>query len=1334
MADTATAPDQTFTPIVDSLQDPDLDPNAALAGAKQSFTQAEAFVTDKLQAPGQQLQGTVTGLKDSLISGLTPVSGELPSLGDLTGSLGNLPISAEEISLRVTQKIDDVRQALNADAIAQRLGDSFPNDLGKSLIPTGDGGLKDAFQLPTDFTSSIKSQLDSLFGGVVSQLEEIGDDASTLPWRLLDNALSVLKNFLARLQSNDWTSNLKQLVSQEFFLPLQRLKQRIPHVALQEVSREIQRREQIIRDYMALLENYRLDSIQAQKAAALRKQIRADRQRIRGWKLELEQSEQRLRTLLEIGTEFDLKTLIDDISAALPNQVANSATADKTLYERLFGPVDALISSFTEHLQNIVEQVGKAIDKVKELLGKVIQQATEIGEKISTALEEKIGDAKALLSQIQTFLNQKLAQVTEFVAQAGDTLSNSIIPFKTSVNQFTGRAVAKILDLSQQIEDKTKEFETSLKQVNGQIETKLNPAALQQQLEPILKQVEAVLQGATVKKALSQAEQGITDINKQLQNISLKPVFKAVKEKTKTLETDISDYIKKPELSTAQKTAIKVGAKVIQQVDVPGQVKPELVDAFGEILSPVEGTISLVQAEVNKVDDIINGFEPQPLIEKALSGPIASLVSQLEAYRPAVLFAPLASGFETVIDSLKSLDPEQIIEILHQVHQRLKDLVSYLNPASFIEGLRQKVADVISTLPDADGLQEWLRPVLAMITDRLKDTKTLLQGLGLDDFISQANDGFLKSFQTIADRQISPTRIDQIKQQLAEFVPVADYAQEMASLALALEAFHNSPSDTVDLAIGNLNLTLIAYQATAQALEDQWQTFKDRQTIETSGDGTAPASATTLRSAMPLACQLAYDYLLVELFEKLPSDSALTSSDYVQSKPLQQYLTRDAIKTRLAASNLLSLKSDSLQVELRGALTVKPADNPASEEFKTLIENLEGQATAKSMWDATFSYLDQQLFDPLKATLDKLSSLWGEEGVKGLLTKIQAFFEYVDLSDRAAPATEPRFLNEIEELIKEVTDQVADQVGAILAAVKTSVGDFQTQILGNGTNQGVIEIIYEKIKAVVSQFDPYRILNSFYGVTDFYGDTLALLQLLQTASLEPSPTDQKQQIAGLILRHMRQLPQAALPATVGDTAAVLVEKHITARTPDSDKYLMLLLNALLSSPAAGESLRRDLGNQTIEFPIWLREEMDQLNSDLKTLQSGEARQTAILRYNRLCLETVFSQEISMGIQSVFPFFLHQLRKLYPKALEEQLGKIYQSILDVISSFPTVVAKAVQALYDQVKEAYQPISELKDRFFKMLLSQLYRLQTELEMGLDDLGEDYNQLLNVMESAG
>ena len=35
---------------------------------------------------------------------------------------------------------------------------------------------------------------------------------------------------------------------------------------------------------------------------------------------------------------------------------------------------------------------------------------------------------------------------------------------------------------------------------------------------------------------------------------------------------------------------------------------------------------------------------------------------------------------------------------------------------------------------------------------------------------------------------------------------------------------------------------------------------------------------------------------------------------------------------------------------------------------------------------------------------------------------------------------------------------------------------------------------------------------------------------------------------------------------------------------------------------------------------------------------------------------------------------------------------------------------------------------------MLLSQLYRLQTELEMGLDDLGEDYNQLLNVMESAG
>ena len=148
---------------------------------------------------------------------------------------------------------------------------------------------------------------------------------------------------------------------------------------------------------------------------------------------------------------------------------------------------------------------------------------------------------------------------------------------------------------------------------------------------------------------------------------------------------------------------------------MPGQVKPELIDAFGEILSPVEDTISLVQAEVNKVDGIVNGFEPKSLVKNALSGPIGRLVSKLEAYRPEVLFAPLASGFETVLDNLKSLDPEQIIEILNQVHEQLKDLISYLNPQSFIQGLRDQMQRFINALPGENNLTRGLNPLLKLL-------------------------------------------------------------------------------------------------------------------------------------------------------------------------------------------------------------------------------------------------------------------------------------------------------------------------------------------------------------------------------------------------------------------------------------------------------------------------------------------------------------------------------------------------------------------------------------------------------------------------------------------
>ena len=394
--------------------------------------------------------------------------------------------------------------------------------------------------------------------------------------------------------------------------------------------------------------------------------------------------------------------------------------------------------------------------------------------------------------------------------------------------------------------------------------------------------------------------------------------------------------------------------------------------------------------------------------------------------------------------------------------------------------------------------------------------------------------------------------------------------------------------------------------------------------------------------------------------------------------------------------------------------------------------------------------MDEQLFNPLKGTLKKLAELVQkpEAGLEaeeasslgGLLTKIQGFFTYIGLTDQAAVSGQPEsetFLGKIKNLIQLVTTNVTNMVGDLLKSLKQNLSDFNDNVLGKSPNEkGIIEDIYHQIQAVVSKFDPYLILNSFYGMSDFRSNTLPFLQLLQAADSATDASDQKQQIAKLILRHMKQIPpnllKTVLP-TINDTAATLVDKHIVRRTPESEQYLMALMNLLLSSRGVNESFRNDLKRQEIEFPEWLTPEVTQLDADIQKMPNSEDRDLKILRYNRLCFEVVFSQEISMGIQSVFPFFLHQLRKLYPKALEEKLGKIYQSILDVINSFPSVVAEGVQELYGKVKEAYKPISDLKDRFFEVLLTQLYRLQTELEMGLDDLGQDYNHLLSVMEQA-
>ena len=93
------------------------------------------------------------------------------------------------------------------------------------------------------------------------------------------------------------------MLSQEFFAPIRQLKERIPHIALQEINNEFQKRAQIILDYITVLKRYDLENINKQKnakdfAKELRQQIRADRRQVRAWKRMLERSENRIIKLL----------------------------------------------------------------------------------------------------------------------------------------------------------------------------------------------------------------------------------------------------------------------------------------------------------------------------------------------------------------------------------------------------------------------------------------------------------------------------------------------------------------------------------------------------------------------------------------------------------------------------------------------------------------------------------------------------------------------------------------------------------------------------------------------------------------------------------------------------------------------------------------------------------------------------------------------------------------------------------------------------------------------------------------------------------------------------
>jgi hypothetical protein len=121
----------------------------------------------------------------------------------------------------------------------------------------------------------------------------------------------------------------------------------------------------------------------------------------------------------------------------------------------------------------------------------------------------------------------------------------------------------------------------------------------------------------------------------------------------------------------------------------------------------------------------------------------------------------------------------------------------------------------------------------------------------------------------------------------------------------------------------------------------------------------------------------------------------------------------------------------------------------------------------------------------------------------------------------------------------------------------------------------------------------------------------------------------------------------------------------------------------------------------------------------------------IIYLNRLLLEAAYPGEIVMNLESIFPYFKDKLAEIYPRIVVDKLDILHRKILQVIDGIPQVLEAALNKQYDaKVLKKTQQLRASIDNIFKALRQRLAGLKSELDIGLEDVSDAFDRLINAL----
>lgn len=1178
----------TVLAITDELQSLQL--NSKSAFAENPFTEAQSFVTSKLGATDgfRPDAGDITASLDQA-SKASPGQGQIPQP----------PLAVAELQSQVTGRLEPLSR-LNVDTLTEAIPATPGVDVFKDLTITDSvnqtvSGLGAAITGNDNF-----GQLNVSTSGtpILAEFDEFLRGAQAFPARLLDALLTVFKNLLDKLsRPEQWLDSLSTEALTEILVEqIKGVTATLPPVAIRLGGEAIQTRGQQAEALATLLKTLDVDQLN-------RDTIRDLRQQINGMVASLEECDRTLNHSASSVKDFNLEAF-NGLLQQLPQGNGGQIKA----LTNLFDQAETFVNDLGSRMAAVTSQIKALIKQVQDFIQQAMEKVGAVANQVVKAIEAQLAAAGRALEQVQSYLEKAIQTLREFVDRACQQVQEMVKPVKQAFNQVATTAVSGIETLSATVKAQVTSLDTSIQEVRSTLETQLNREELEKKIRHLLDQVTGVLQSPGVDSAIDTANQGIDQMLEALKAVSLKPPFDTAVTKTKTLETDLRG-MNVATMGTAQKAALKVGVKILQQVDVPGVVNPELTAAFDEVLNPVVNIVNRVHAEVNQVSTQVQNFQPGTLLEEFLRPYIDAFVTQLNDYRPSVLLQPVKALYLELLDKLTVLDPEQLLTLLENLYQKLLEVLEALSPQGLTEFLNtqiKRITDALDTLPVKD--------LVNRITAALGDVEKLFAGLGLDEVLNS------KFWRTLADilsinltQQIG--QLDTIKTEITSRVNRVDEAQLTAALTAlrsAIATFAAGPSADYQMAQDALTTAWESHQAAIAALATTWQE------VSPSLDAFTPNP------------EFQVDY--TDLNSRLASlHQRFTQADGIpQYEPLRDAADLGAgSSTNKEAKRLRPTDKQLQTVDILATISARD-DAQIMAEFKQVIP----------------TELEQQLFGPVRRILTSLDTMLAQP--REVLSGIEAVIK--DLTGLPEKLT---------TILKDLAFDIGDQMRRAIALLSDTIKRFNVDFLND---------LHRQIVTQIAELRPTYLLNRVYDLSDFKEGSLSAL-LTQLRSPSPDPVSrffldqltesQRNLVLGSDGAQTQTIVVQAFNQLLEDPRFYSAERFqgitltpqatgLIARRTDLDPKEQLRLNRLLLEAVYPKALV--LSMQSL-FPFFLE--------TLKGLYPEELVQS-LDDLHRQIVQVVL--DLPASLASALNAEYAEVIKLFERAIKEPIDRIFAALI------------------------------------------------------------------------